>query len=189
MVLLILFFRCDSIVPLLAFPLYAIQHVVELFYYGEIRVLSNIKTQVKKALDFLEVDYDIPSERREARVPFNMPPFTPAQMANQKTASQMNGRLLIFIYRILFLLLFAFDWMFFFENQSACFCCSIFNSRRSCRRIKAEHGQTESQHWQTNSEHWKTEPGAKTDAKRYHKATGRSTRSKCHSDVSIIVNY
>lgn len=83
--------------PLLAFPLYAIQHVVELFYYGEIRVLTNIKSQVKKALDFLEVDYDIPSEHRAARVPIDMmTTLTSAQMANQRIASQMNGKFVLF---------------------------------------------------------------------------------------------
>lgn len=92
------FSHCNSIVPLLAFPLYAIQHVVELFYYGEIRVLGKIKTQVKKALDFLEVDWDIPTERHQARVPLNiMTTFTAAQMANQNIASQINGKFFIFI--------------------------------------------------------------------------------------------
>ncbi|XP_055317735.1 modifier of mdg4-like [Sitodiplosis mosellana] len=78
------------IVPLIAFPLLAIQHVVELFYYGEIRVLANIKSQVIKALDFLEVDYDIPSTRRTPIQSTNMQVIFNAAAANQKIASQVN---------------------------------------------------------------------------------------------------
>lgn len=42
-------------VPLTAFPIIALEKVVELFYCGEIRLITPHKTQVMKALAFLEV--------------------------------------------------------------------------------------------------------------------------------------
>lgn len=93
--------------PLIAYPMIAIQHVVELFYYGETRVLTSFKGQVFKTLDFLEVDYDNPSAHRA--VPTTV---TPTQQvikpieANKATASQVNGKFFIpnlhFVFNFLF---------------------------------------------------------------------------------------
>lgn len=49
------------LVPLIDFPLAVLEKVVELFYYGEIRVPTSLKVKVYKALKFLEVD-DVPIE-------------------------------------------------------------------------------------------------------------------------------
>lgn len=90
--------------PLIAFPLIAIQTVVDFLYYGEVRVLNSIKGQVIKALDFLEVDYVLPSPvQRNSPIPStaNIVRINPSQISNIKQGEvnkniplQMNGKLL-----------------------------------------------------------------------------------------------
>lgn len=46
--------------PLIDFPYEVLEKVVELFYYGEIRVLNSLKGKVYKALKFLDVDIPEP---------------------------------------------------------------------------------------------------------------------------------
>lgn len=47
-------------VPVILFSSVVIQSIVELFYFGEIRVSNSIKGQIIKALNFLEVNFDQP---------------------------------------------------------------------------------------------------------------------------------
>lgn len=50
------------------FPFCVLEKVVELFYHGEIRVITAIKGKVYKALAFLEVDVpDIPPPRQPTK--------------------------------------------------------------------------------------------------------------------------
>lgn len=57
---LLLIYCIYGLVLLADFPVSVLEKVVELFYYGEIRVLSSIKGKVYKALKFLEVDIPEP---------------------------------------------------------------------------------------------------------------------------------
>lgn len=95
-------FHYNSVVSLKAFSLIVIQHVVELFYYGETRVLTSIKGQLIKALDFLEVDYDIPSNHRISSnfIPMgNVQVVTKPGEANKTTATPLNGTFLNHFFR------------------------------------------------------------------------------------------
>lgn len=86
----IVHFYCNTIVPLIAFPLIAIQTVVDFFYYGEVRVLSSFKGQVIKALNFLEVDYELPAQVHRV-----CPTTSTAHiMQNKNIPPQVNGKLL-----------------------------------------------------------------------------------------------
>lgn len=76
--------------PLIAFPLIAIQTVIDFFYYGEVRVLSSFKGQVIKALNFLEVDYELPAQVHRVCPT----PSTANIVQNKNIPPQVNGKFL-----------------------------------------------------------------------------------------------
>lgn len=51
--------------------------IIDLFYYGEVKVLSSIKSEVIKALDLLEVNYEIPTKRPTVMMPAGQPAKPP----------------------------------------------------------------------------------------------------------------
>lgn len=69
------------LVPLIDFPYAVLEKVVELFYYGEIRVLNSLKVKVYKALQFLEVD-----------VPMEVPRAKPSQL-KMPNLSMIDGKI------------------------------------------------------------------------------------------------